>query len=171
MTIRIQSILQTCKLYPSQWDAWTDTGDYLYLHYRFGKGKVCSFPTPNLEDWSLTSLNNPLVSFTWCDCPDKSHPSPRYPGRCFAGEITLIKFCELAQIELMHYEPHLTVDRCRDDRFGPELGPWLAGHTTQISKEAYSYWNSVCNWLSSPSTEYDEWRALMIQAWGHGTRP
>lgn len=32
--------VQTCFGCPSQWDAWTDSGDYLYLRYRWGSGSV-----------------------------------------------------------------------------------------------------------------------------------
>lgn len=31
---------QTCFACPSQWDAWTDTGLYLYLRFRYGFGTV-----------------------------------------------------------------------------------------------------------------------------------
>jgi hypothetical protein len=33
-------VVQTCSAYPSQWDAWTADGQYLYLRYRHGVGCV-----------------------------------------------------------------------------------------------------------------------------------
>jgi hypothetical protein len=36
----IARAVQTCFACPSQWDAWTDDGDYLYLRYRWGVGTV-----------------------------------------------------------------------------------------------------------------------------------
>lgn len=38
--IVIGRIIQTCSACPSQWDAWTPEGDYLYLRYRWGVGTV-----------------------------------------------------------------------------------------------------------------------------------
>ena len=38
--IRIVKAVQTCWACPSQWDAWTDTGEQLYLRYRYGCGTV-----------------------------------------------------------------------------------------------------------------------------------
>jgi hypothetical protein len=36
----ISRVIQTCFACPSQWDAWTSEGDYLYLRYRWGVGTV-----------------------------------------------------------------------------------------------------------------------------------
>jgi hypothetical protein len=36
----IARVDQTCHAYPSQWDAWTTTGRYLYLRFRHGHGTV-----------------------------------------------------------------------------------------------------------------------------------
>ncbi|MFH9015431.1 hypothetical protein ACH4C6_29185 [Streptomyces sp. NPDC017943] len=33
-------VVQTCAGHPSQWDAWTADGQYLYLRYRHGEGSV-----------------------------------------------------------------------------------------------------------------------------------
>ena len=38
--IRIVKAVQTCWACPSQWDAWTDTGEQLYLRFRYGRGTV-----------------------------------------------------------------------------------------------------------------------------------
>ena len=36
----IGRVVQTCFACPSQWDAWTVSGQYLYLRYRWGVGTV-----------------------------------------------------------------------------------------------------------------------------------
>ncbi len=57
----IVRVVQTSFACPSQWDAWTDTGQYLYLRYRHGIGTVEAFDDPDL----LTGANNgPLIEFT-----------------------------------------------------------------------------------------------------------
>jgi hypothetical protein len=38
--LRIVRTVETCGGCPSQWDAWTDNGQYLFLRYRFGTGTV-----------------------------------------------------------------------------------------------------------------------------------
>lgn len=48
--------MQTCSAYPSQWDAWTAGGQYLYLRYRHGEGCVEWHPDPDFDD-SLESWN------------------------------------------------------------------------------------------------------------------
>ncbi len=32
----IEKLKQTCRLCPSQWDAWTDDGRYMYIRHRHG---------------------------------------------------------------------------------------------------------------------------------------
>ncbi|WP_369197839.1 hypothetical protein [Streptomyces djakartensis] len=39
-------VVQTCAAHPSQWDAWTTDGQYLYLRYRHGQGCVEWHPGP-----------------------------------------------------------------------------------------------------------------------------
>jgi hypothetical protein len=34
--IRIVKAVSTCMACPSQWDAWTDDGKYVYIRYRWG---------------------------------------------------------------------------------------------------------------------------------------
>lgn len=36
--LRIVRAVQTCAGCPSQWDAWTEDGTYLYLRFRWGVG-------------------------------------------------------------------------------------------------------------------------------------
>lgn len=40
MTLVLARVQQTCFACPSQWDAWTSGGQYLYLRYRWGVGTV-----------------------------------------------------------------------------------------------------------------------------------
>ncbi|MFE0627014.1 hypothetical protein ACFW3D_08610 [Streptomyces sp. NPDC058864] len=50
-------VVQTCHGYPSQWDAWTVGGHYLYLHYRHGQGSVERHPGPDTDTWTDESWN------------------------------------------------------------------------------------------------------------------
>nr|WP_241195874.1 hypothetical protein [Streptomyces sp. SID10362] len=43
-------VVQTCSAFPSQWDAWTSDGQYLYLRYRHGEGSVEWHPGPDFDD-------------------------------------------------------------------------------------------------------------------------
>jgi hypothetical protein len=48
-------VVQTCSAHPSQWDAWTAEGHYLYLRYRHGEGRVERHPGPDIdtpESWN-----------------------------------------------------------------------------------------------------------------------
>ncbi|WP_432010160.1 hypothetical protein [Streptomyces cucumeris] len=51
MTITLARVVQTCRACPSQWDAWTVTGQYLYLRYRFGIGTVQAQPSADPDTW------------------------------------------------------------------------------------------------------------------------
>ncbi|WP_190217589.1 hypothetical protein [Streptomyces griseosporeus] len=42
-------VVQTCSAHPSQWDAWTVEGQYLYLRYRHGQGRVERHPGPDID--------------------------------------------------------------------------------------------------------------------------
>ncbi|MEE1782506.1 hypothetical protein PUR71_06160 [Streptomyces sp. SP17BM10] len=44
-------VVQTCSASPSQWDAWTTTGRYLYLRYRHGNGSVELQPSEDVDTW------------------------------------------------------------------------------------------------------------------------
>ncbi|WP_409235610.1 hypothetical protein [Streptomyces sp. PA5.6] len=43
----VTRVVQTCSAHPSQWDAWTADGQYLYLRYRHGEGRVEWHPGPD----------------------------------------------------------------------------------------------------------------------------
>jgi len=51
--IIIARVIQTCLACPSQWDAWTPDGQYLYLRYRFGIGTVETHDSPDVDTWDL----------------------------------------------------------------------------------------------------------------------
>ena len=34
--IKVTRVVQTCRACPSQWDAWTPNGNYVYIRYRYG---------------------------------------------------------------------------------------------------------------------------------------
>ncbi|MFC9634317.1 hypothetical protein ACFTY8_34945 [Streptomyces mirabilis] len=43
--------VQTSGRFPSQWDAWTTGGQYLYLRYRHGEGTVEQHPSEDTDTW------------------------------------------------------------------------------------------------------------------------
>lgn len=53
-------VVQTSSAYPSQWDAWTADGQYLYFRYRNGEGIVEWHPGPDIADDTLESWNEGL---------------------------------------------------------------------------------------------------------------
>lgn len=83
--VTIVKAVQTCWACPSQWDAWTDTGQYLYLRYRSGRGTVDRYPDNDSKQWTRV--------------PDGEFTAWRDEDR-LAGEITLPEFCEKAGIAI-----------------------------------------------------------------------
>lgn len=75
-------VVRTCAAYPSQWDAWTADGRYLYLRYRHGTGSVEEQPGPDTDTWTD---GEPLVE--WDDGTD-------------GGDVTLEEFCTAAGLVL-----------------------------------------------------------------------
>ncbi|WP_367138909.1 MULTISPECIES: hypothetical protein [Streptomyces] len=82
MTIVLARVVETCSACPSQWNAWTTTGQYLYLRYRGGIGTVEAHLGPDSDTWVD---RDPIVEF--------GEPS-------MDGEISLEEFCEVAGLEL-----------------------------------------------------------------------
>lgn len=82
MPQRIARIVQTCHGRPSEWDAWTTDGQYLYLRYRHGIGSVEAQPGPDVDTWHD---NTPLTE--WNDGTG-------------CGDITLNDFLVAAGLEL-----------------------------------------------------------------------
>ncbi len=78
----IVKAVQTCLSCPSQWDAWTDTGQYLYLRFRHGVGSVEEQPGPDVSTWGDET---PAVLF--------GHPDRD-------GDISLAEFAERANLKL-----------------------------------------------------------------------
>jgi hypothetical protein len=83
VTLRIARAVLTCWACPSQWDAWTSDGQYLYLRYRGGIGTVTSQPSNDPSTWDLN--REPLVEF--------GEPS-------LDGDISLDEFLTAAGLEL-----------------------------------------------------------------------
>ncbi|MFE2670717.1 hypothetical protein [Streptomyces mirabilis] len=50
--MRIARTVRTCRSCPSQWDAWTEDGQYLYLRYRHGIGSVERQPSADPDTWT-----------------------------------------------------------------------------------------------------------------------
>jgi len=76
--------VQTCRAYPSQWDAWDLDGNYWYLRYRHSQGTAERQPGPDFETWTDAE---PAISF--------------HTGRGpYDGTISLQEFCELAGLSI-----------------------------------------------------------------------
>ncbi|WP_328898139.1 hypothetical protein [Streptomyces sp. NBC_00236] len=60
---KLTRVVQTCSAYPSQWDAWTAGGQYLYLRYRHGEGCVELHPGPEDDADTSESWNEGLSGF------------------------------------------------------------------------------------------------------------
>jgi hypothetical protein len=103
MDIIIVRVVNTCVAAPAQWDAWTNEGQYLYLRYRHGIGRVEEHDTPDCELWDLNTVVTPIRKFTWCDCGEfygGCIHSGNAEKHCYSGYITLEHFCVLAGIVL-----------------------------------------------------------------------
>ncbi|WP_432130622.1 hypothetical protein [Streptomyces tendae] len=50
----IARVVQTCFACPSQWDAWTIDGDYLYLRYRWGVGTIDDEHGTNITRFTIS---------------------------------------------------------------------------------------------------------------------
>lgn len=84
MTTIVRAV-QTCNACPSQWDAWTDTGQYLYLRYRGGYGTAEAFDDPDPDTWDLDA-RPPIAEFD--------------TGEEYGGDISLTEFCQRAGLQL-----------------------------------------------------------------------
>jgi hypothetical protein len=82
-SIVIARTVQTCRAFPSQWDAWTSDGDKLYLRFRHGFGFV-----------ELGGPGGECIA-------EFSVPED-------AGLIPLEDFCELADLQLSTFAEHET---------------------------------------------------------------
>ncbi|WP_055563639.1 hypothetical protein [Streptomyces atriruber] len=76
---------QTCESCPSQWDAWTDDWQYLYLRFRCGRGTVDAYDDPDPDTWGRVP-DGVVARF--------EHGGP------LDGVISLESFCRLAGLRL-----------------------------------------------------------------------
>ena len=49
--VLLARVVQTCGSCPSQWNAWTTGGQYLFLRYRHGEGSVEQHPSAEVSTW------------------------------------------------------------------------------------------------------------------------
>jgi hypothetical protein len=80
--MRIVKAIQTCGACPSQWDAWDENGNYVYLRYRHGYGYAKVYETG------------------YDDPGDGEVVASFQHGDSLNGFITLHDFCKRADIEL-----------------------------------------------------------------------
>lgn len=83
--LTIARAIETCAGRPAQWDAWTDTGQYLYLRYRWGRGTVDAYDDQDPDTWGRVP-DGRVAEFQ-----DEDE---------WAGEITLERFCARAGLHL-----------------------------------------------------------------------
>lgn len=86
--LTIVRAIQTCAALPSQWDAWTASGQYLYLRYRHGRGTVDTYDNPDSD--------------TWEDLPEGALArfGVGWQEHSYDGEIELAEFCAQAGLIL-----------------------------------------------------------------------
>jgi hypothetical protein len=84
--VKIVRAVRTCVACPSEWNAWTVDGQYLYLRYRFGCGTATKYVDQHFYDRHEIGLI--VAEFTWGDWLD--------------GEIDLDQFCAFADLDLGH---------------------------------------------------------------------
>ncbi|MCI3277503.1 hypothetical protein [Streptomyces cylindrosporus] len=77
--------VRTCTAVPSQWNAWTVDGQYLYLRYRSGIGTADAYADEHSENWTRIP-DGAVARFDTGDRLD--------------GEMTLIEFCQRAGLQL-----------------------------------------------------------------------
>lgn len=78
-------VVRTCAAVPSQWNAWTVNGQYLYMRYRSGLGTVDAYDTEDSEQWTQ---------------PPDGHIAFFDTGEPYGGDMTLTEFCERAGLQL-----------------------------------------------------------------------
>ena len=49
---KLAHVIETCCACPSQWNAWTADGQYLYLRYRSGIGTVDTYEDSDPDTWT-----------------------------------------------------------------------------------------------------------------------
>lgn len=76
---------RTVSSHPSQWNAWTVDGQYLYLRYRHGIGTVDAHESEDSSKW-VNTPDGRLAAFD--------------TGQTYDGEISLADFCERAGLQV-----------------------------------------------------------------------
>jgi hypothetical protein len=66
--IVLARVVETCAACPNQWDAWTTSGQYLYLRYRSGIGTVDAYDAPGPDGWTVPP-DGRTARFEDCDEP------------------------------------------------------------------------------------------------------
>ncbi|MEV4436576.1 hypothetical protein [Streptomyces sp. NPDC049585] len=68
--VHLARVVQTGCANPSQWDAWTTGGKYLYLRYRHGEGTVEQHPSEDPDTWDGEESR---LRSLWNDGTDGGH--------------------------------------------------------------------------------------------------
>lgn len=122
--------------WPSQWNAWTADGQYLYLRYRSGIGTADAYDNPDWETWTTPPDGN-VARFDTEDRHD--------------AEIDLDEFCELAGLELA------LDDSTRRPTVTARIRRWLASLLRRIGKHdaiEYEYADGIVT-IDRPMSEAD----------------
>lgn len=93
-------VVQTCTACPSQWDAWTTDGRYLYLRYRSGWGTAECFLEPGGQGAYSTLTLAELLDVYPGMPPFVTETVAVFDTGDGYGEIALERFCELAGLVL-----------------------------------------------------------------------
>lgn len=62
MSILLAKVVQTCWACPSQWDAWTPDGRYVYMRFRWGHGTVTIKPWGTVAEFTTDDPMNGVIS-------------------------------------------------------------------------------------------------------------
>jgi len=84
--ITITRAVQTCMACPSQWNLWSDNGDYYYARYRHGCGELRQYKT---EHWYHKDEDEFIADI-----------AEFYHGDPLDGMISLEEFAQLAGITI-----------------------------------------------------------------------
>jgi hypothetical protein len=135
----IARAVRTCTACPSQWDAWTADGQYLYLRYRSGIGTADAYDDPDSDTWTTPPDGN-VARF---DTEDRD-----------GWDIDLEDFCDLAGL-------HLALDNQPGTEGRPtviaRIRRWISSLPRRISRRdatEYEVGNGVIT-FNRPMSEAD----------------
>jgi hypothetical protein len=86
VSLALVRVVETCNACPSQWNAWTVDGQYLYLRYRSGIGTVDAYGSADHETWTRIP-DGAVARFDTGDRLD--------------GDMDLAEFCERSGLDLL----------------------------------------------------------------------